>query len=316
MSQTSTPEYAYFQGQYVPIEEAMVNIKTSAFLYGLSLFEGIRGYWDEKTQTTYLFRAKEHFVRMLKNAPILYLDTTLDSDQLIEITTELVKLNNYQSDLYMQPRLYKSGLKIPPYLDNVETDYCCFMVPFGAYLDTEKGLRVRVSSWRRMSDNMIPPRGKISGAYVNSALAATEAHVDGYDDAIMLTAEGHVAEGSGMNFFMVRDGVLITTRPSDDILEGITRDSILRLAQERLNIPVEVRQIDRSELYIADEAFFCGTAAQVASIATIDNRPIGSGKIGPITRQIQTLYDDVVHGRVPEYSHWLTAISHAPAVAS
>lgn len=303
---------AYFQGQYIPEDQANVNIKTHAFLYGTSIFEGIRGYWDPETESIYLFRAKEHFERMLQSIKLLFMETTLSIEDLVEICCQLVIQNDFQSDVYLQPRFYKSGLIVPPKLDGVETDYCCFAQPFGNYLDTERGLNVCVSNWRRISDNAIPPRGKIGGAYVNTGLVMAEAHMNGFDDGILLTEDGHVSEGSGMNLFLVKDGKLITPRTTDNILEGITRASIIELAQKELGLTVESRLVNRTELYLADEAFFTGTAAQVAPIGKIDQRPIGTGKMGPITQQLQTLYMAVAKGQRPDYQHWLTPVkAHA-----
>lgn len=299
---------AYFQGNYVPEDQANVNIKTHAFLYGTSVFEGIRGYWNPEEETVYLFRGKEHFERMLQSAKLLFLDGGLTLDDMMEICSQLVVRNNFQSDVYIQPRLYKSGLIVPPKLDNVETGFCCFIQPFGDYLDTQKGLKVCVSNWRRVSDNAIPPRGKIGGAYVNTGLVMAEAHMNGFDDGILLTEAGHVSEGSGMNLFLIKNGALITPRATDNILEGITRDSIMQIAKQELGIPVEERQVHRSELYMADEAFFTGTAAQVAPIASIDLRPIGNGKPGELTMKLQALYMAIAKGKHSQYHHWLTPV--------
>lgn len=302
------PRIAYFQGKYVPEDQANVNIKTHAFLYGSSVFEGIRGYWNPETETVYLFRAAEHFERMLQSAKLLFLETDLSVADLVEICRQLVVQNYFESDVYLQPRLYKSGLIVPPKLDEVETDYCCFALPFGNYLDIEKGLKVCVSNWRRVSDNAIPPRGKIGGAYVNTGLVMAEAHMNGFDDGILLTEEGNVSEGSGMNLFLVKEGKLLTPRTTDNILEGITRATVIELARNVLGIEVEERPINRTELYLADEAFFTGTAAQIAPIASIDQRTIGNGLIGPVSKQLQTLYMEVAKGKHSQYQHWLTPV--------
>lgn len=299
---------AYFQGQYIPEDQANVNIKTHAFLYGTSIFEGIRGYWNPEHQSVYLLRAKEHFDRLLQSAKIVWMDTTLTADDMVDICAELLRKNNVVSDVYLQPRLYKSGTIVPPQLDNVETDFCCFVLPFGKYLDTDKALKVTVSTWRRVSDNAIAPRGKIGGAYVNTALAMAEAHMSGYDDAIFLTEDGFVSEGSGMNIFIIKDGKLITPMTTDNILEGITRASVMEIAANELGMEVVERRIQRTELYLADEAFFTGTAAQVASIGTIDLRPIATGQMGEVTKKLQTLYIDIAKGNNPKYSHWLTEV--------
>lgn len=299
---------AYFKDKYVPEQEANINIKTHAFLYGTSVFEGIRGYWNPDTETTYLFRAKEHFERMLQSIRLIFMETSMSVDDLVEICCQLVIRNDFRKDVYLQPRFYKSGLIVPPQLDNVETDFCCFALPFGNYVDIDKGLKICVSSWRRVSDNAIPPRGKIGGAYVNTGLVMAEAHLNGFDDGILLTEEGHVSEGSGMNIFIVKNNILITSRTTDNILEGITRASIIEIAEKELGLKTETRLINRTELYLADEAFFTGTAAQVAPIASIDQRLVGNGKVGPITHQLQTLYMDIARGLYPEYQNWITAV--------
>lgn len=307
-------EWAYIRGQYVPLEEATISIKTHGFLYGTSIFEGIRGYWSPTQKTTFLFRAKEHMARMLNNAPLLLLDSPLDLDGMMGVIQSLIQRNNYQKDAYIQPRLYKSSQFIPPYIDNLETDFCCYTQAFGQYLDTSKGIKVCVSSWRRLGDNSITPRGKIGGAYVNSCLSASEAHLNGFDDAIVLNENGYVAEGSAMNFFMIKGGRLVTSCTTDGILEGITRNSILEMSQKELGLTIEVRNIQRSELYDCQEAFFCGTAAQIVPIASVDHRPIGQGGVGPITLQLKELYDQIVQGHVPAYEHWLTPVPAAATV--
>lgn len=299
---------AYFQGQYVPEDQANVNIKTHAFLYGTSIFEGIRGYWNDETETVYLMRAREHYARMVENSKFLLMDMAWTVDDLMAITSELVARNGLPQDVYIQPRFYKSGLVVPPRLEEVETDLCCFVMPFGSYVDTEKGLKACVSSWRRVSDNAITPRGKIGGAYVNSGLVMAEAHLNGFDDGIVLTEEGNVSEGSGMNVFLVKNNTLITPRTTDNILEGITRASVMELAEKELKIPAVARPVNRTELYTADEIFFCGTAAQIAPVVSVDHRKVGSGSVGPVSRQIRDLYNQAVRGKLLQYQHWLTPV--------
>lgn len=210
--------------------------------------------------------------------------------------------------MYLRPIFYKSDKAIGPELSRIGDDFVLFTIPMGAYLDLDKGLRVRVSSWRRMSDNALPGRAKVNGAYVNAALAKTEAVDDGYDEAIFLTHDGHVSEGSAENLFIVRGGTLITPPVTDDILEGITRATIIELARNELDLQVVERSIDRTELYVADEAFFVGTGAQVSPISEIDRRPVGTGEIGPLSRRIQELYFQVVKGKQPKYRDWCTSV--------
>lgn len=301
-------EYAYFQGKFVPFQEATLDLRNPAFLYGTSLFEGIRGYWVADKGQLSVFRMKEHYDRLLKNSKLFYMTPDLTTEELCQITVDLIQRNRHDSDIYIRPTLYKTGESITPSLEYTETDFCLWTKPMGEYLDLEKGLSVCVSNWRRVPDNSIPARAKAGGAYMNTALAVTDARKMGYDDAIFLTGEGTVSEGSAMNLFLIKEGKLVTPSKTEDILEGITRDTIITLAKQELGLDTEERTIDRTELYHADEAFFCGTGAQVAAISRIDNRPVGEGKPGQLTRQIQDLYFDVVKNKLPQYSHWCTVV--------
>jgi branched-chain amino acid aminotransferase len=183
-----------------------------------------------------------------------------------------------------------------------------FAVPFGRYIEKEEGAHVCISSWRRVDDNAVPARAKITGAYINSALAKTDAILNGYDEALVLTQDGHISEGSAENFFMVRNGALITPPVSSDILEGITRDTVIELAREEMGLTTIERTIDRSEIYTCQEAFFCGTGVQVAAITQIEHRPIGDGLIGPVVTRLREIYFDVVRGNHPQYRHWCTPV--------
>lgn len=296
---------AYFEGNFVPLADAKISVMTHAFNYGTGVFEGIRGYYNADHEEIYLFRLADHFIRLMQNAKIIKVEMPYTADQLCHIAIELVKRNGFSSDIYIRPLAYKNvcqiGTKLSP-----GADLTMFAVTMGDYVDTTRPLNVCVSSWRRVEDNAIPARGKICGSYVNSALTATEARDNGFDEAIVLNENGQVAEGSAMNFFIVRDGRLISPPVYSNILEGITRNTVMRLAQEQLGIETRFRPMDRSELYVADEAFFCGTGAQIAAIATIDHRPVGNGKIGPITEKLTRLYNKMVHGELPQYNHWLT----------
>lgn len=299
--------YAFFQGKYVPMEEAKLGISTHAFLYGTACFEGIRGYWSAEEQDVLIFRLREHYERLLNSCRILRIKPAYTLDELCEITRQIVAKSGDREDVYIRPVFYKSTQAIGVKLTGLDDDFLVFGEPFGEYLDLSKGLRVRVSSWRHLEDNAIPMRAKINGAYVNAALAKTEALDDGYDEAIFLANDGHVSEGSAENFFMVRKGRLITPPSTADILEGVTRTSIIELAAH-LNIPVDERQIDRTELYICDEAFVTGTGAQVSPIVEIDHRPVGDGKIGPVATAIQKAYFAAAKGRMPEFRHWCTPV--------
>jgi len=300
------PQIAFFEKKFVPLSEAKVGIMTHALNYGTACFEGIRGNWNSKDGQMYLFRIKEHYDRLHKSCRILKINLAFDVDKLCQITVDLVKKNGYREDIYVRPLAYKSSQMVGVRLHNLEDDFFIFVTPFGPYLDAEKGAKCGVSSWRRVDDVSIPPRGKVTGIYVNSALAKTEAHENGFDEAIMLSHDGHVSEGSGENIFVIIDGKLVTPASCDNILKGITRDTVIKLAKNELGIDTVERAIDRSELYVADECFMTGTAANVTPVVEVDHRPVGAGKVGPITRKLLNLYGDVIRGRNRKYKEWCT----------
>lgn len=301
-------EYAFFQGKVVKTIDANVPIMTNALQYGTAVFGGIRGYYNTDKKFLSVFRIDDHYKRFLNSLKILGVNLKYSAKDLREITLDLVKRNKPKIDVYFRPFAYAGNTNLSPNLQESPVfDFALYMMPLGDYLPTHKGLNVKVSSWTRISDNMIPSRAKITGGYINSALARKEANENGYDEAIFLTTEGHVAEGSAENLFMVRDGVLVSSAKSDDILEGITRRTVLQLAQD-LKIPVEERSIDRSELYICDELFFSGTGVQVSWISSVDKRQVGNGKRGSITEKLQNLFFEVVRGNNKKYSNWCTKI--------
>jgi branched-chain amino acid aminotransferase len=311
MMSAATPQseqYSYFRQGFVPESQAVLPIQNQSFLYGTSLFEGIRGYWEPEQNAISIFRAKEHFERLLRNANIFGMTVPESVEDCLNIVAELIKKNGLKTDTYLRPTIFKDGCGVGPSLEKFPNSLSIFTTPLGAYVDIENGLSVCVSSWRRNSDNAIPPRAKAGGAYMNTALIKTQALRDGYDDAIVLTQDGHVSEGSAMNLFMVRRGKLVTPAITEDILEGITRDTIIELATKELGMPVEERTVDRSELYVADELFFCGTGAQVAPITSVDRQPVGTGEIGEWSKQLQDLYFKVVKNQVPQYSHWCQVV--------
>ena len=295
---------AFFEGKFVNIEDAKISIKTHAFLYGTSVFEGIRAYWNEDKKSLFIFRPLEHFLRLKNSVKIMRMDLERSPEELIELIKELLRKNFYTEDTYIRPGVYKAAMKIGPSLLNNPSEFYMFTLPMGDYIDTQKAVSVCTSNWRRLEDASIPIRSKVAGGYVNTALAKSEAQLNGFADCIMLDDRGHVCEGSAMNLFMVRNGKLITSPLSNNVLEGITRDSIIEIAEKELGISVIERQIDRSELFIADEVFFCGTGAQVSAIGNIDHYKIGNGEMGEITKKIQELYFDIVRGKVARYSHW------------
>ena len=301
-------QYAFFEGQFVPIKEAKVSVMTHAFNYGTAVFAGLRGYWNPEETQLFVFRIKDHYQRFLHSCALLLIHLPYSVDDLAQITLELLRREGYREDVYIRPLAYKASTTIGVRLHDLEDALTVFSIPFGRYIENEEGARCQVSSWRRVDDNAIPARGKIVGAYVNSALSKTEAVFNGFDEAIVLNQDGHVSEGSAENFFLVRNGTLITPPVVDNILEGIRRRTIIHIAREELGLETIERPIDRTELYIADEAFLCGTGVQVVAVTEIDHRPVGTGRIGPIVKQIRKLYFDIVRGRVPKYRHWCTPV--------
>ncbi len=301
-------EFAYFEGKIVPVEEANLNIKTNSFHYGTCVFEGIRAYYNAERDQLYILFAKEHYERLIKNAKAMFMDLKESSDELVEITKEILRKSNIKEDVYIRPIAYFKDLALTPKLLSFTPTIAIYPYRFGAYLDITKGIHAKVSSWRRNSDNSIPSRWKVSGAYVNSALAKTEALLDGFDEAILLNEFGHVSEGSGENIFIVRDNTVITPSKNEGILEGITRKAVIRLLRQELFINVEERPIARSELYSADEVFLTGTAAEITPVIKIDHRPIGNGSIGNITSRVQNLYFNAVRGNIERYLSWLTPV--------
>ena len=307
-------QFAFFKGQIVGIEDAKISVRTHALNYGTGCFEGIRGYWNVEEQQMLVFRLREHFERMIKSCALLFMDLPYSADDLSRITIDLLRREGYREDAYIRPLAYKSDEMIGVRLHGLKDELSIFATPFGQYVDNEEGARVMVSSWRRVDDNSMPARGKITGTYVNSAFAKSEALMNGYDEAIVLNQNGHVSEGSAENIFIVRDGVIITPPVFDNILEGITRSTVMQLCGERLGMPVQERSIDRIELYGADEVFFTCTGVQIAAVVEIDKRAGVSGQMGPLAAGLRDLYFDVVRGRVPEYRHWCTPVFEPAAV--
>lgn len=302
------PNYAYFNGRIVPFAEATVSVMSHAFNYGTGVFGGLRGYWNEEEEELFLFRPNDHFERLRQSASLIRIEVPHSAQELTNILRELLRTEGYRQNCYIRPLAYKSSELIGVRLHDVEDAFTMFALPFGQYVDNEEGLHVCFSAWRRVDDNAIPARGKITGAYANSALIKSDALLAGYDEALVLTQEGHLSEGSAANVFMVRRGELVTPPISADLLEGITRRSIIQLAQERLNLPVVEREIDRTEVYLADELFMCGTGVQMAAITRVEHRAIGSGQMGPITQRLRDLFFRVVRGQEPQYRDWLLPV--------
>jgi branched-chain amino acid aminotransferase len=287
---------------------------THAFNYGTGVFEGIRGYWNGEKEEIYLLLVREHYRRFLRNTRMLCIQVPHSVEELADLSVRLVKMHGFREDVYLRPIAYKASETIGVSMEGVADDFTLFCSPFGNYVPMDRGLSVCVSSWRRSDDNAIPARAKATGNYINSALAKNEAVMNGYDEAIVLNPQGFVSEVSAANIFLVRDGRLITPSLADDILEGYTRDIVIKLARDEFGIESEQRNVARSELYYADEVFMTGTGVQIAPVTTIDRRVVGNGEVGPICQMLQRLYFEIVKGRNPKYMDWLTPVNNPTRV--
>lgn len=299
------PSYAFFNNEFVPLSEAKIGVETHALHYGTAVFEGIRGNWNSQNRQIYIFRMREHYQRLHNGCRVLKMELPLSIDQLCQKTVELVAMCGFEEDIYIRPLAYKSSQSLGVRLHDLDSDFLVFAIPWGRYLDVDKA-RCAISSWRRPDNSVIPPQVKITGMYVNNAFAKTDAIENGFDEAIMLSPEGHVSEGTGENIFLVVNNNLVTPPTYSSILKGITRDTVIELAREELGVETIERPIDRSELYTADECFLTGTAAHITPVAEIDHRQIGDGEIGNTTSKLQQIYSDVIRGNNPKYSHWCT----------
>ena len=301
-------KHAYFEGKIVPLSDAKINIATHGFLYGTSVFSGMRAYWNEETKRLFVFRPYDHFRRLLHSARIMSMQCPYDEDGLIELTLTLLRADNWQQDVYLRPTIYKADMGIGVRLHNLKDEFSMFVTAFDKYVANDTNAHVTISSWRRIDDNVIPARGKVSGAYANSALIKSDANLAGFDEALVLDSHGHISEGSAMNVFMLRDGVLVTPPVTDNILEGITRKSVIEMARRELGLEVMERSIDRTEVFIAEEVFLTGTAAQITAVTKIDHRPIGAGVMGPVTTKLRALYEEIIRGKHNNYAHWNVAV--------
>jgi branched-chain amino acid aminotransferase len=306
---------AFLRGEFVPMEDAKIGVMTHAFNYGTAVFEGIRGNWNAEQEQLYLFKVRAHFQRLRMSAKIMRMGLHYTDDELVEITNELAHRNGYNEDIYIRPMVYKSSEVVGVRMHDLEDDFLLFVTPFGNYLDADTGVRCMTSSWRRIDDTMIPARAKVNGLYVNNAMAKTEAQLNGFDEAIMLNSDGHISEGSGENIVMIRNGKLISPSESDNILEGITLDTAFEVAHNELDLQIQRRSIDRSELYIADEIFMTGTAAHLTPVTEVDRVHIGDGTPGPISSKLQNIYFDMITGKLPQYNDWLSPVYEASTVA-
>ncbi len=297
---------AYLDGEFLPLADAKISVAAHVVNYGTGIFEGIRAYWNAAREQLYLFRCREHFERMARSCRVLRVDLPGSPEALVETTRELLRRNRFRTDVYVRPLAYKSGRVMKVALAGIRDGFALYAFPIGAYLPVD-GLRAATSSWRRVADNAIPARGKLTGAYINTALAVDEASARGADEAIFLTEDGHISEGGGANLFIAREGTLLTTPVTADILEGVTRDCVMTLAREA-GMRVVERNIDRTELYVADELFFSGTGAQIAPCVSVDGRPVGDGRIGPIARTLAERYFALARGDDPAHPEWRMAV--------
>ena len=298
------PNFVFHNGRIVPYSEVKFGVLTHALNYGTAVFGGLRAYWNEDEKLLFIFRPRDHFRRFLQSAKLLCMELQTSGDNLLKGLVELIRTEGHEQDLYIRPLAFYSDEIIGVRLHDLTAEVSIVVMPFGAYNKNEENMHVTVSSWRRIDDNSLPARGKIAGAYVNSAFVKTDAVRAGFDEAIVLNADGHISEGSAANFFMLRNGVLATPPITANVLEGITRRTVMRLVRDEFKIEVQEREIDRTELYLADEAFYCGTGAQISAITAVDHRPIGTGKLGDVTSRLRKIYFDVVRGKVAKYRDW------------
>ena len=298
------PQHAFFHGRVVPYAEARVGVMTHALNYGTGVFAGIRAYWNAEEQELFVFRPHDHFERFLESARLLDMSLPYSAESLTEALIELLRAELLREDCYARPLAFYADESIGVRLHNLTPEVSIVAIPYGRYIENDEGLHATISSWRRVDDTMIPPRGKIAGAYVNSAFAKTDAQRAGFDEAIVLNPNGHVSEASAANVFLIRRGTAITPPVTDNVLEGITRRSVMELLSGALGVPVVERSVDRTELMLADEVFLCGTGVQIAAVTRLDHRPIGSGRMGPVVSSLRDLFFQAVRAKRPDFRHW------------
>jgi branched-chain amino acid aminotransferase len=300
--------WVFYEGEFARYHDVTLGLMTHALHYGTGVFEGLRAYWNPKQEQLHLLQAAAHYERMRRSANVMRMKLPYSTEELVNFTLELLRRNEFKSDVYVRPLLYASSEEIGVRLHNLNHSFFIYAIPFGKYVEIESGIRCMVSTWRRVPDQSLPARAKVTGAYAQSALAKSEAVEGGFDEAIVLTVDGHVSEGSAENLFMVRDGAFVTPPVTDDILEGVTRTLLIRMIKEELHMPVVERTIDRTELYTCEELLLCGTGAQIAPVVEVDRRPVGNGKVGEFTQELQSIYFEAVRGESPKYKDWTTPV--------
>jgi branched-chain amino acid aminotransferase len=296
--------WVFYDGEVARYNDVKLGLMTHALHYGTAVFEGIRAYWNGKKSQLYLLEPAAHFERMRRSANVMRMELPYSTEELVNHTLDVLRRNAFKSDVYVRPLLFTSSEEIGVRLHNLNRSFFIYAIPFGNYVEIDGGIRCMVSTWRRVPDQALPARAKITGAYAQSALAKSEAVESGYDEAIVLTVDGHVSEGSAENLFMVKDGVFVTPPVTDDILEGVTRKLLMKVIGDELNMTVLERSIDRTELYTCDELLLCGTGAQISPVVEVDRRPIGDGKVGEFTQELQNIYFGAVRGDTPKYRDW------------
>jgi branched-chain amino acid aminotransferase len=296
--------WVFYEGDFARYHDAKLGLMTHALHYGTAVFEGIRAYWNDKKGQLYLLAAAPHYERMKRSANVMRMTLPYTTEELVNYTLELLRRNGFKSDVYVRPLLYTSSEEIGVRLHNLDRGFFIYAVPFGKYVEVDSGIRCMVSTWRRVPDQALPARAKITGSYAQAALAKSEAVEGGFDEAIVLTVDGHVSEGSAENLLMLKDGAFVTPPVTDDILEGVTRQLLMKVIEDELNMPVLERSIDRTELYTCDELLLCGTGAQISPVVEVDRRPIGNGKVGEFTQELQNIYFSAVRGDTPKYKDW------------
>jgi branched-chain amino acid aminotransferase len=296
--------WVFYEGEFARYNDVHLGLMTHALHYGTGVFEGIRAYWNPKREQLYLLQAAPHYDRMRRSANVMRMRLPHSTEELVNFTLELLRRNEFKSDVYVRPLLYTSSEEIGVRLHNLAHSFFIYAIPFGNYVEIEAGIRCMVSTWRRVPDQSLPARAKVTGSYAQAALAKSEAVESGFDEAIVLTVDGHVSEGSAENLFMFKDGTFVTPPVTDDILEGVTRTLIMRLIKDELGMPIVERTIDRTELYTCDELLLCGTGAQISPVVEVDRRAVGDGNVGEFTQELQNIYFGAVRGDSPKFKDW------------
>ena len=296
--------WVFYEGDFARYHDVHLGLMTHALHYGTAVFEGIRAYWNAKKSQLYLLQAGPHYERMRRSANVMRMTLPYSTEELVNFTLELLRRNDFKSDVYVRPLLFTSSEEIGVRLHNLNRGFFIYAIPFGNYVEVEAGIRCMVSTWRRVPDQALPARAKITGSYAQAALAKSEAVESGFDEAIVLAVDGHVSEGSAENLFMLKDGVFVTPPVTDDILEGVTRQLLIKVIKDELNLQVFERSIDRTELYTCDELLLCGTGAQISPVIEVDRRPVGNGRVGEFTQELQNIYFGAVRGDTPKYKDW------------